>query len=68
MSNLVKDILKFQAYCLSFYNDQDGVYPIATKERVIQAVDQYLRETPLGQIYFDSFDREKVRTIIEPTN
>lgn len=66
MKNYPNEIQKFYKYVSDFYNNEDGIYPIATKERIIQAVNQYLESKPLGEIYFDSFDRESVRMIIEP--
>lgn len=64
--NYVNEIQKFYKYVSDFYNDVDGIYPIATKERILEAVNQYLESKPLSEIYFDSFDRESVRMIIEP--
>jgi len=66
MKNYPVLIKEFYDYVLSFYNDVDGVYPIATKELIIQSVNQYLESKLLSEIHFDSFDRECVRTIIEP--
>lgn len=66
MKNYPVLIKEFYDYVLSFYNDVDGVYPIATKERIIDAVNQYLESKLLSEIHFDSFDRESVRMIIEP--
>lgn len=68
MKNYPKIIAEFQQYVLDFYNSTDGVYPIATKELIEQSVNQYLESKPLSQIYFDSFDREEVRCIIEPSH
>ena len=64
--NYANEIQKFYKYVYDFYNNVDGIYPIATKERILEAVNQYLESKPLSQIYFDSFDRESVRMIIEP--
>ena len=66
MKNYPVLIKEFYDYVVSFYNNIDGVYKIATRERIIEAVNQYLESKPLGEIYFDSFDREQVRMIIEP--
>lgn len=66
MKNYAESINEFYGYVLSFYNDKDGIYPIATKERIVEAVNEYLESKPLGEIYFDSLDRECVRTIIQP--
>lgn len=59
-------IADFCKYCNEFYNDEIGIYPIATEKRIVEAVNQYLESKPLSQIYFDSFDRECVRKIIQP--
>lgn len=69
MFTLARQIQEFYEYCFSFYSNHEGndsPYPIATPERIKQAVEQYLKSKPLGEIYFDSFDRENVRKIIEP--
>ena len=66
MKNYSNEIQNFYSYVNSFYNDVDGIYPIATTQRIIQSVNQYLESKPLGEIYFDSFDRESVRMILEP--
>lgn len=67
MRNYPELIEEFIFYVNSFYNDQDGIYPIATKERIKEAVNIYLESKLLGEIYFDSTDREFVRLILEPT-
>lgn len=64
--NYSKLISEFYTYCNEFYNDETGIYPIATEKRIVEAVNQYLESKPLSQIYFDSFDRECVRKIIQP--
>ena len=67
MRNYPELIEEFIFYVNSFYNDQDGIYPIATKERIKEAVNIYLESKLLGEIYFDSTDREFVRSILQPT-
>jgi hypothetical protein len=67
MKNYVLEIQNFYIYVHDFYNDVNGIYPIATAKRIHQAVNEYLESKPLGEIHFDSFDRESVRMIIEPT-
>ena len=67
MRNYPKRIEEFIFYVNSFYNEKDGIYPIATKERIAEAISIYLESKPLGEIYFDSIDREFVRLILEPT-
>lgn len=66
MKNYSREIKEFYEYVNSFYNMTDGIYPIATTERIIEACNQYLESKLLSQIEFDSFDRESVRTILEP--
>jgi hypothetical protein len=64
-NQLAESIQFFQGYCLDFYNNKTGIYPIASESEVIEAVNQYLTDRRLGEIYFDSIDREAVRKIIE---
>lgn len=66
MKNYGKEIQEFYDYVLEFYNNIDGIYPIATPQRIIEAVNEYLESKPLSSIYFDSVDRELVRQIIQP--
>jgi len=66
MRNYPRLISEFYEVVLSFYNNHDGLYPIASPERLIQATNEYLESKPLSQMYFDSLDREEVRKIIEP--
>ena len=66
MKNYSELIKEFYEYVFSFYNNETGIYPIATTERIVEAVNQYLESKPLSEIYFDSFDRESVRMIIQP--
>jgi hypothetical protein len=65
--NYANEIQKFYKYVSDFYNNEDGIYPIATPQRIVEAVNEYLESKPLSQIYFDSLDRESVRKIIEPS-
>ena len=64
----VTPLQSFQSYVLSFYNDVDGIYPIANKETILKAIDTYMASKPLHEIEYDSIDRENVRSIIEPYN
>lgn len=66
MRNYPQLIKEFEQYCQAFYNDKTGLYPIATKKYIKQCVAKYIESKPLSQIYFDSFDREEVRIIIQP--
>ena len=58
-------VLEFVSYCNNFYNELDGIYPIATKEQITDAVVEYLYSTE-SECQFDSIDREGVRGIIQP--
>jgi hypothetical protein len=64
MKNYATEIEKFYHYVHAFYNDKDGVYPIATTKCIRHNVNLYLESKPLGVIHFDSFDREQVRELI----
>ena len=66
MRNYAEEIKLFYEYVWLFYNLESGLYPIATDERIQEAVNQYLESKPFSQINFDSFDRESVRQIIQP--
>tara|TARA_R110000772_G_scaffold62600_2_gene140682 strand:- start:2199 stop:2429 length:231 start_codon:yes stop_codon:yes gene_type:complete len=65
MNKYAIKINEFQEYVLSFYNNVDGIYPIATKEFIIQHINFYLETLPLGHIHFDSLDRERIRFQME---
>ena len=67
MKNYSIEIQKFYNYLFDFYHIEDGIYPIATTQRIVEAANEYLESKPLSQIYFDSLDRESVRKIIEPS-
>ena len=67
MRNYVKEIKEFQIYVWEFYNDKNGLYPIANSIEIQDAVMKYMESKPLTEIEFDSFDREEVRTILQPT-
>lgn len=66
MRDYAQEIEFFYGYVIEFYNNVNGIYPIASRKRIIQAVNQYLETKPLSEIMFDSFDRELVRQIIQP--
>ena len=59
------DVLEFVNYCNEFYNESDGIYPIASKEEITDAVVEYLYQCP-SECQFDSIDREGVRAILQP--
>jgi hypothetical protein len=67
MKNYSIEIQKFYNYLFDFYHIEDGIYPIASTQRIVEAANEYLESKPLSQIYFDSLDRESVRKIIEPS-
>ena len=67
MRNYVKEIKEFQIYVLEFYNDKNGIYPIANSIEIQNAVMKYMESKPLTEIEFDSLDRENVRAILQPT-
>ena len=56
----------FIEYCNDFYNNKTGMYPIATRSEIINAIGEYLTEPHTIDIQFDSVDREMVRKIIQP--
>lgn len=65
----LNEIPQFKSLVLSFYSndpEHQALYPIATPERIHQAINIYLESKPLGAIMYDSFDREKIREIIQP--
>jgi len=66
MRNYWEEIKEFYEYVWKFYNIESGLYKLATDERIQEAVNIYLESKPLGEFYFDSFDREEVRKILEP--
>lgn len=64
-----KDILQtnelindFISYVLKFYNDKNGIYPTADKEKIIRCCDEFIRDGLENQkpLYFDSIDREEI--------
>jgi len=65
--NYATEINEFYTYVIEYYRFETGIYPIATTERIIEACNEYLESTPLSQIHFDSFDRECVREILQPS-
>ena len=67
MRNYVREIKEFQVYVWEFYNDKNGIYPIANSIQIQDAVMKYIESKPLTEIEFDSLDRERVREILQPT-
>jgi len=64
--NLINDISEFTAYCNDFYNDKNGIYPIASTEKITEAIAQYITQPRQIPLEFDSIDRELVRKILQP--
>ncbi len=60
------ELVQFIEYCNEFYDIETGIYPVATKKDIIKAIGQYISRTNGKDIHFDSFDREKVREILQP--
>ena len=50
------------------YNDKNGIYPIASIDKIKGAVNKFLESKPLSKFHFDSLDRETVRCILEPSH
>jgi hypothetical protein len=65
--NFLTDLNLFIEYCNDFYNVKTGVYPIAKRKDIINAIGEYLTQSHEFEIQFDSIDREKVREILEPS-
>jgi hypothetical protein len=61
---LDSEIKEFKNYCVDFYHNKYGIYPIATEKEIYEAVNVFLMLTGIEKIQFDSFDREKVRYIL----
>ena len=64
--NFLTDLNLFIEYCNDFYNIKTGMYPIAKRSEIINAIGEYLTEPHPFDIQFDSIDREKVREILQP--
>jgi hypothetical protein len=64
--NFLNELNLFIEYCNDFYNIGNGIYPIAKRSEIINAIGEYLTEPHPFEIQFDSIDREKVREILEP--
>jgi hypothetical protein len=61
----LSEVLEFVNYCNEFYNESDGIYPIASKKEITDAVVEYLFQLE-SECQFDSIDREGVRGVIQP--
>ena len=60
------ELVQFIEYCNEFYDIETGIYPVATKKDIIKAVAQHISRTNGKDLHLDSFDREKVREILQP--
>mgnify|MGYP003136215858 CR=1 FL=1 len=62
-----QELEEFVYYVDSFYNIHSGIYPIASRETIQEAISIYLllAKTENIEVEFDSIDREQVRRIIE---
>ena len=60
------ELVQFKEYCNEFYDIETGIYPVATKKDIIKAVAQHISRTNGKDLHLDSFDREKVREILQP--
>jgi len=60
---------RFTDYVNDFYNENYGLYPIASSEEIDEAIEEYFISVEAGEgIEWgggDSFDRETVRTILD---
>lgn len=61
-----EEVERFVNYCNDFYNNETGVYPIATLEEIKEAVQEFLNNPSDIPVEFDSIDREQVRMILQP--
>ena len=66
-NNFLNDLSLFVEYCNDFYNIKSGMYPIAKRSEIINAIGEYLTQPHEFEIQFDSIDRENVRMILEPS-
>ena len=63
---LEQEIQFFQNYCIEFYNDSNGIFPIAKRNDILNAINIFFLTEDKESIEFDSFDRERVRKILQP--
>lgn len=62
--DILKEIKTFTKYCNDFYNEEFGVYKIATSTEIDWAIRKFLKQPKVVPVEFDSHDREQVREII----
>jgi hypothetical protein len=65
-SIFLSQLFDFINYVDEFYNLETGIYPIATREQIIEAIGEYMLNQRTLKCEFDSIDREKVRQILQP--
>ena len=61
----IREIPAFYEYVRGFYDEETGIYPIASPQEIRAAINVYLENTKLKSIEFDSLDRERVRKILD---
>jgi len=61
---LSSEIKYFENYCNEFYNINYGLYKIATKKEIKNAIKIFFLLNDFKNIEFHSVDREKVRQIL----
>ena len=61
---LVEKLKAFTEYCNEFYNENTGIYPIATRDEIEEAIFEYVTKPKTLSLDFDTIDRENVREII----
>lgn len=62
------DLNEFRSYVNTFYNENNGIYPIASREEIDEAINEYINSIDdtddVTWGFGDSLDRERVRHII----
>ncbi len=61
---LTDEIKRFYQYCNDFYNEEYGIYPIASERDIYFAIDTYIKSVRDLPLDFDTIDRERVRLLI----
>ena len=64
-SDYIRKIPIFYEYVREFYDEETGIYPIASPQDIRAAINYYLETKELKSIEFDSVDRENVRYLLE---
>jgi len=64
-SIFLEEFQNFINYVDNFYNIETGIYPIATREEIIEAIGEYMLSQRTLKCEFDSIDREQIRQILE---